>query len=707
MIEEPKSNSNKLWLGLGGCMLVFTCICCICMVGAVGAAVYANEEGWLDTATPNSAAAVAITPTPSAKNTTTAVLPTITTVPGEATATIETSVQPTPAAPTPAAPLLAHLNIPKAIEQRQIPVNGMDNLTAMYEANYPEHEYYETAVRMGSRDVGSRTVNSTPYTVGDKQTFVTDGERLQTELVYATEHVYFWMEDGLNLNKAEMSAAAERLENEYYPQLLALFGDEWNPGIDGDPHFSIVHIAGDQDAGELGWFTDANEYPETIFEGSNEQEMLYLVMSNLDTDEPLYDGTLVHEVQHLIQWHVDSNETSWMNEGLSQLAETYMGLDTVDSYDYLIAPETRLNLWDNTVDVDAHYASSYLYALYIWEQLGDGGVQALSRHPANGLAGVRTVLAEYAPDRSLEQFTADWAATNYLDDPAGGRYGYTSIDIDDVAIHQKIGDAGYDEVNELAPFGVHYIELNGDGGTTVSFVGDTVVPLIDNPPLQGEQFWYAPSGSNVNAVLQRPFDLTNLSSASLTFDAWYDLEEDWDFAYLSVSEDGGASWNLLVPDNATAGEYGPGWNGRSSDENGAINGWVKEQVSFNSYLGEEIILRFDLLTDSAINGRGFAVDNFAIAELDYADDVETGLLDLFTEGWEASGFVQTGWQLPQQWSVQWTHDGVVEVLSLNELNQGEWVLGEENGRFSDSVLIIMPQTPFVDQDAKYWLQVNP
>ncbi len=702
MIEEPTSNSNKIWLALGGCMLAFTCICCTCVASTVGLAAYGDGEGWFDTATPNASAAIPVTPTRFAESSrATEAVPTITPAPVEAVPADETvptavSITPTP----PPAPLLTHLTIPKAVEQQAVPAGAMADLIAMYEGNYPAHEYYETAVRMGSRDVGNRTVNGIAYVVGDKQTFMTEGERLQTELVYATEHIYFWMEDGLNLNKGEMIAAAERLENEYYPRLTALFGNEWQPGIDGDPHFSVVHIEGDRDAGELGWFTDANEYPETIIEGSNEQEMLYLVMGNLDTDEPLYDGTLVHEVQHLIQWHVDSNETSWMNEGLSQLAETYMGLDTVDSFDYLIAPETRLNAWDNEIDVDAHYASAYLYAMYIWEQLGDGGVQALSRHPANGLAGVRAVLAEFAPDRSLEQFTADWAAANYLDDPAGGRYGYRAIELDDVSIYQKLEDAATGEVNTLAPFGVHYIELDEDGGTTVSFVGDTVAPLIGNPPLRGEQFWYAPSVDNVNAVLQRPFDLTTLDSATLTFDAWYDLEEDWDFAYLSVSEDGGANWNLLVPDESTAGEFGPGWNGRS-------DGWINERVSLNSYVGEEIIVRFDLLTDSAINGRGFAVDNFAIAELGYADDVEAGLPDLLTDGgWKTSGFVPTGWQLPQQWSVQWTHDGIVEVLSLNELNQGEWMLGEENGRFSDSVLIIMPQTPFVDQAATYWLQQN-
>ncbi len=691
MIETQPSTNNTKWLALGGCLLAFTCICCVCAV-SVGLIVYAaDQDGAFDTATPVSASAAVPTNTITAIASSTPTAVSVNSENDAISTPIAAANTPT-SPPTDAAPPLTHLAIPKRIEQAPIPPRAGGDLIRLYEGEYPAHDFYETAVRLSSKNLGDRIRNTPPYSIGDARTFASNEGTHSAHLLYITDHIYFWMEDGLNLNKAEIRAAADRLENEYLPRLTTLFGDVWTPGIDGDPHFSILHIDGENNDSELGWFIDTNEYPRTIYTDSNEQELIFMVMSNLETSEPLYDGTLVHEIQHLIQWHMDANEPSWMNEGLSQLAEIYVGLETVDAYDYLIAPETRLNEWDSDEDtVDAHYANAYLYAVYIWEQLGDEGVQALSHHSANGLLAVRDILELYAPDRSLEQFTADWAAANYLDAP-NGRYGYAAIDLDDVAIQYGIGNAAYDEVNELGQFGVHYISLDMSDPTTLSFVGDTAAPLIDNAPPDGGQFWYAPSVDDVDAVLQRPFDLRTLNSATLTFDTWYDLEKDWDYTYLTISTDGGANWQLLVPKHISAGEYGPGWNGKSANEKNSSFGWVSEEVSLNNYVGEEVIIRFDLLTDSAVNGRGFAIDNIAIPELLYMDDGEQ------PSDWQAVGFIQTGWQLPQQWSVQWVHDGTVENLPLNSLNQGEWLLE------GDSILIIMPQTPFIDEMATYWIK---
>ena len=39
----------------------------------------------------------------------------------------------------------------------------------------------------------------------------------------------------------------------------------------------------------------------------------------------LYEGTFAHEYQHLLQYYQDPNEVSWVNEGLSDFAETLTG----------------------------------------------------------------------------------------------------------------------------------------------------------------------------------------------------------------------------------------------------------------------------------------------------------------------------------------------------------------------------------------------
>jgi hypothetical protein len=227
--------------------------------------------------------------------------------------------------------------------------------------------------------------------------------------------------------------------------------------------------------------------------------------------------------------------------------------------------------------------------------------------------------------------------------------------------------------------------------------------LTEAPPHSGEQMWFVPPVDDTNARLTGVFDLTGLSQATLNFWAWYDLEEDFDFAYLSVSTDSGQSWRLLVPDHASPGEYGPSFNGRSQDERDNEGGWVTESVSLSSYVGQEVWLRFEVMTDPAVTGPGFAIDDLSIPELGYASDVESGL-----DGWQPEGFVQSGWLLPQLWHLRLmrTNDiGGIEVvpLTLNELNQGQWTvdLGQDGG-----VLMITATTPFTKQPTAYWLVVD-
>ncbi|MFZ0547684.1 MAG: hypothetical protein WAM60_19715, partial [Candidatus Promineifilaceae bacterium] len=599
------------------------------------------------------------------------------------------------------------LNPPSSIEQRPYQENSPLYLNSLISADYPSRDYYETAARLTNFDIGERTVTAGPYSLGAIQTFTTDDGRLEAQLMAVTEHAYFWVETSLNYNQSAVEAAANRFETEYYPSIVALFGEEWRPGIDNDPHFSILHLDGFAEGGELGFFDSDDEYPRTIRSKSNQQEIIYLNMENLRLGEDLYFGTLVHETQHLIQWNNDANETIWLNEGLSQLTELYSGLDTVDTViDYLANPGIQLTSWEYEDDdlVFAHYGGAYLFNVYLWEQLGDAAVSALAHAPGNGMESVASVLHDYQPDLSFEDFFANWAVANYLDNSsADPRYHYENVRLSRPAHTVELKEKPYEVVNQINQFGVDYVEMNLQGEATVSFAGDSRLALTDAPPHSGEQMWFVPPIDDMNARLTGVFDLTGLSTATLSFWAWYDLEEDYDFAYLSISTDSGASWRLLVPDHATPGEYGPSYNGRSRDERDNEGGWVEESISLNSYTGREVWLRFDVMTDPAVTGRGFAIDDIRIPELNYTSDVENG-----PDGWQAEGFVQTGWLLPQEWEIRLMRTdtiGGIEVvpLPLNEQNQGQWTvdLGHDGG-----VLMITAITPFTEQPTAYWLVVE-
>ncbi|MFN2134384.1 MAG: hypothetical protein ACK2UK_00410, partial [Candidatus Promineifilaceae bacterium] len=590
--------------------------------------------------------------------------------------------------------------LPVTLDQDPVPDNARAYLERLYLADHPAYDYFDSAVRLGKLDIGSRTFSRPGFSPGDRFVFQTADGPIEATLKLVSEHAYFWVDDALAISESDLLPVANELENNLYSRVNHLFGQPWAPGIDGDPRFAILHLASVGNRYELGFFSDQDEYPRTLFRDSNEQEIVYLNMGQLQLGSDLYYGTLVHELQHLFQWNLDKNEATWFNEGLSQLAELYAGLQTVSPEPYLSQPAIRLNLWSySESDIDAHYGASYLFVVYLWEQLGEAGMYELVRHPANGLTAVRSVLQGFVPDRSLHSFIADWAVANYLDDPfAGERYAYARLDLPRPVAQGYIQEVPYTNAQELEQFAVNYIEISRPGPVTITFAGDTTARLIDAAPTSGEQMWYALPYNDSDAQLTARFDLRQLERATLTFNAWYDLEEDYDFAYVSVSADNGATWDLLYPLHSRTGDYGPALTGESALAADAAAGWIRETLSLNQYAGSEILLRFHVLTDFETTGKGFALDDIAITELGFFDDVESG-----SGNWEAQGFVRTGWQLPQEWEVRLILHGEqpqVIPLTLNPLNQVRQPveLGADGG-----TLVIIPLTPFVEDSAQYWL----
>lgn len=585
--------------------------------------------------------------------------------------------------------------IPAGIVQSPVSQRAASDFEKMYAANPPVHDYFATAEELGRTEVGERTVRPVEYRIGERTIFQTaDGPR-EAELVYMDELAAYWVEIGLSIDRSQLAAAAERFRNDYYPVLSRHYGQEWRPGVDGDLRFTVLHVLGASDTFELGYFMDENQYPRSLFTLSNEREMFYLNMAQLKLGTSLYDGTLVHETQHLIQWNLDANEDKWVNEGLSQIAETIVGLNTVDPLPYLEQTDIRLDRWTEFApEIHARYAGAYLYLLYLREQAGDAALSELARHPANGLAAVRSILAGYLPGRSLESFTADWAAALFLDGKsADPRYSIEQFELPRPFFANRARQLPFATTSTIEQVSIDYIDLDIRGPATITFAGDTVTPLFNDPP-GGGIAWFAPPVNSGRSQLIAAVDLTGLTSAALTFSTWYDLEPLYDFAHLSVSADNGVSWRVLQPNHAIIGAYGPGWGGRSSNSAVHDNGWAPESISLDRYAGRSILLRFDVITDFEEFGRGFALHDLNIPQL-----TEQPL-------WRPNGFVETGAFLPQHWEVRLIREGnAAEVipLALDELNRARVTLdlGSEGG-----VLAIMPLTPFVESPARYWLSVE-
>jgi hypothetical protein len=178
------------------------------------------------------------------------------------------------------------------------------------------------------------------------------------------------------------------------------------------------------------------------------------------------------------------------------------------------------------------------------------------------------------------------------------------------------------------------------------------------------------------------------------------MEALWDYAYVMASTDDGATWDILETEHTTSENpnltsYGPGYTGRT-------DGWVDETIVLDDYAGGEVLLRFELINDDAVNQPGIAVDDASIPEIDYFDDFEAD-----GGGWDASGWIHTDNRLPQQVWVQAIQriGREVEVTRWLAPQESEWALPLDS-RTDQVILAVSPVAPVTTVPVAYTLQVT-
>ncbi len=604
--------------------------------------------------------------------------------------------------------------LPSGVELMREPATLEDyaSAAALTNADVPVRDLRALAIRLrGVRPDAPHAIRdaSPDYPIGALYTFkVHDDDSdesflVEAELRYKTEHVYMWVERGVDLDQARLEAAADTFENQIYPTNRAFFGSEWTPGVDGDPHLSILH-ARRIGSGVAGYYWSADEYPVEVRPDSNQMEMFYINADNANVGSAFYLGTLAHEFQHMIHWHNDRNEETWLNEGLSELASLINGFDPGGSdYSWSSRPDTQLNTWSDDETRSAHYGGAYLFAAYLLDRFGEELTQAVVAHPANGIASVEAALAEQGSPLTFSDVFADWLVAAYLDDPtlADGRFGYDLLNTAQPQLDQEHTHYPVERATQVSQFGVDYVYLAGGADLSLDFYGETRARLVDADPHSGQFFWYSNRGDDSDMRLTRAFDLTGLTQATLRFWTWYDIETEWDFGYVQVSHDGGDTWQILrgpatTANNPYGNNYGWGYTGATGPD------WIEEQVDLSAYAGRQILVRFEYITDDALNAPGWAIDDIHIPELGYVDDVEGG-----AGGWQAEGFVRTNNFVPQDYLVQLlvvNHETSVQRLPLRADQTARWSLPLADA--DHGVLLISALAPVTTEPAAYFYRLE-
>ncbi len=585
----------------------------------------------------------------------------------------------------------------------------------------PENDPYELACRLkGICNVPTTLpAPAAPLEVGAKQKFWVSNSntdehfQIDAKLLYITPHTYFWAEEGADVNMDDLKALMDTFENKIYPTDREFFGSEWTPGVDNDPHIYVIY-AGNIGSTVAGYFSSLDSFNPQVHEYSNGHEAFVIGSSQDLADEYTYT-VLAHEFVHMIQFPSDRNEVSWINEGFAEVGAYLNGYD-VGGADQMYAfdPDLQLNDWadPNSPDFGTHYGASFLYLMYYLDRFGEEASKALTANPENDITSVDDTLRSLGITDPLtgkpvnaDDVFMDFAAALFLQDKSvgDGRFAFHNYpDAPQTQATETISDCPSGPLTRsVHQYGIDYIRVNCPGDYTLHFEGSTVTGLLPVDAHSDKFAFWSNKGDESDMTLTREFDLTSASGpVTLSYWTWYDIEEDWDYLYVEVSEDG-KTWKFVetpsgTDTNPTGNSYGWGYTGKT-------NGWTQEEADLSAYAGKKIQVRFEYVTDAAVNGEGLLLDDVTIDAIGYSTDFATD-----DGGWEAKGFVRVENVLPQTFRlaliVERGGKASVQYIEVSADQVADIPLSLESG---DAVtLIVTGVTRFTRGLANYSIEIK-
>jgi hypothetical protein len=361
-------------------------------------------------------------------------------------------------------------------------------------------------------------------------------------------------------------------------------------------------------------------------------------------------------------------------------------------------------------DFSAHYGQSFLYLAYFLDRFGEEASKALTNNPENDLTSVDDTLADLniTDPQTGEIITADdvfmdWAvAMHLLDESVGdGRYTYHNYpNAPQTNVADTISSCPHSLSSTVNQYGIDYYGIRCQGDYTLRFNGSTVVGLLPVNANSGRYMFWSNRGDESDMTLTREFDFSAVSGPiSISFAMWYDLETDYDYVFLEASTDG-ETWEILTTPSGTGED--PSGNSYGWGYNGQTNTWVTEEVDLSQFAGQTVQIRFEYVTDAALNGEGILLDDVRIDAINYAEDFEAS-----DGGWEAAGFVRVENTLPQTYRLTLITKGdttTVTDIPLNSDQTAEIPLSLNAGE--EAVLVVTGTTRFTRLPAAYQIEIK-
>lgn len=454
------------------------------------------------------------------------------------------------------------------------------------------------------------------YSVGDTAEFwipKTDSDtpsKIMAEAAVVTPNLYIWVEDGLEYNTQQMDGMAAQISNligalryrSNYGRTTELpgvgeipdfFSQMPLPDVDNDPRWFIVYTSNLGDIPAVYNFNDS--LPVEIAPGgySNQHETLFLNTSfypELPLTDAVYANVIVRNFYLMLMDYNYPDQALWLKNALSwfvaQQLQVSAGLED-SMMAFLQAPDTNITGPSTLTNNAQVIGGQALLLSYFAQRYGANPFAELFVQSGEGLQPLDRTLAEFGindhitdhPVTGLDVF-ADFVIANGVNVPFGdGRFVHTLVEFpqNTRATVQTISNPSNFALDDqtINQYGTLYLQMENPQPTTytLTFDGNDLAQHLPMPLSNddGNFFYWSGNGRNQDTRLTQAFDLRGINTATLNFDTWYNLANQWNYTYVEVSTDGGGTWDILPATTTTSqsyygAAYGAGFTGISNTD---------------------------------------------------------------------------------------------------------------------------------------------
>ena len=475
---------------------------------------------------------------------------------------------------------------------------------------------------------------------------------------------------------AQLSYLLDEFDTNIYPTEAEVFGEPLARGDEGQKTWILIFNIRDESYYDCGQTTYVAGYFSSSESAENNKNIMHIDSYDWasrvgpDAAQPFgYEGIFAHEYEHLVHFDIDPDEESWVDEGLADLAGFLCGYGHEAShiaYYMVYHPYTALTFWGGGLE---SYGASYLFQLYLFEKYGGAPfISALVGEQANGIEGIENTLSAFHYRDGFDEIFDNWTVANYIDDTrkAGGKYGYSTLDIGSIdtwgyTIPYALENMWWGPP-DVAPFEVpsywygdpqpytaQYYRYNNARAMNSWIDG---ADFAGTPPHSGTYEWYSDAEAWAWRSFSQSFNIP-AGGATLNFQTFFDIEEDWDYGYVEVYDQDTGEWYTLdavgTVNNVAIGQDNPNTPagreptdyeaaGRWHGFTGNSGGWIPVSMDLGPFAGHKIDLYFTTWQDGAFTLQMMYVDEISITGtgIDFFDDVEEG-----EDGWTSTGWYVT------------------------------------------------------------------